>query len=111
MWVTTIDGELALVGWSRDSKSAQPFFFPLSHSAELIWQVNTLPEHRGKGAFTQTLLRMQEFLFEEGRQDLFITCADHNRPSMRAIGNAGFKRIGRGRIRLQPRKLVWIPDL
>src|SRR5439155_14861946 len=110
VWVAERDERVALVGWTRDSRHSEPFFFPLGSRATLIWQVATLPEFRGRGLYHRALERMQQVLFEEGVDEIFITCADYNRPSIKGIKKAGFSRIGRGRINRKGETFAYFPD-
>jgi RimJ/RimL family protein N-acetyltransferase len=109
MWVGLTGGEVALVGWTRDAEHARRFYFPVCSCGQVVWQVNTLPRFRGRGFFTSALAQMQQVLFEDGCEDLFITCADYNIASRRAIEKAGFKLIGHGRMRVKDQRMAWFP--
>ncbi len=53
----------------------------------------TLPELRGKGFYPATLIRIQRFLREKGYKRVFICAREDNRPSIKGIEKAGFKRV------------------
>jgi GNAT superfamily N-acetyltransferase len=55
----------------------------------------TLPNFRGKGIYTRTLIAIQGYVKAAGYRKVFISVDQHNLPSRRGIEKAGFMYVGR----------------
>lgn len=111
LWIGTIEGRLAIYNWTRNAAQSLDFFFPIAENEVLIWQVETLPAHRGKGLMTLLIDHIVKTLFAEGIHKVYISHATHNLATKRALLKNHFQLIGRGIMRAgSSRGRVWIPS-
>ena len=59
----------------------------------------TFPPYRGRGLQPRALEAMTEYLADKSFQRVFACVASGNKPSIRGIEKAGFKKVGRTRLR------------
>jgi RimJ/RimL family protein N-acetyltransferase len=96
LWVACMGPEIACIALSRTGRHIPRWFLPLRESDIVIFRVNTMPEHRGKGvspALTQFILANE--LTTEATA--YWDCKIYNRSSIRAAEKAGFSRIAKMR--------------
>ena len=94
LWVGEIDGCLACLGWLRGAEQSRDFFCPMPENTELLWQMVTLPEFRGRGLHVTFRLALMRARLEEGVAGFFINCREYNSTSHRNILKMGFRPIG-----------------
>lgn len=84
--------ELANVAWtSRGYLEIEPGLILRDPSCAAVFDCYTLPEHRLKGIYTDTLIRMIRAARDDGARRVLIAVDPQNRASIRAIERAGFK--------------------
>lgn len=87
-------GDFAGAAWL---KPTEKWYAPArGRSAYRYESCFTLPEHRGRGAFTAAMKFGVGWLesMDSARQPVFVECSVFNTSSERAIVRAGFRRIG-----------------
>ncbi|MEN6336748.1 MAG: GNAT family N-acetyltransferase [Phycisphaerales bacterium] len=109
LWIGTLDGELAILSWTREKHRCEDFFFPLSDDCAVIWQTITVPAFRGRGLCPVVFRRLAIDLFTRGFSRVYLNCRNYNTSSKRAIQKAGFKYIGQGFVRKGTGQGVWYP--
>ncbi|MCH8806568.1 MAG: GNAT family N-acetyltransferase [Planctomycetes bacterium] len=92
LWVGLIDGRLAGVSMSRRGDQFKCWFVPLRRHDVVIFRNRTLPDFRGRGLCPAL---MQHVMFHElaGDGRAYVDCRVYNKPSIRSIEKAGFRRI------------------
>lgn len=94
LWVGEIDGCVACLGWLRSAAQSRDFFYPMPEDTELLWQMVTLPEFRGRGLHVTFRLALMRARLEEGVVGFFINCREYNSTSHRNILKMGFHPVG-----------------
>ena len=94
LWTGSIGGRLACLGWWRSAAQARDFFCPMPPDTELLWQMVTLPEFRGRGLHVMFRLALMRARLEQGVAGFFINCRDYNTTSRRNILKMGFRPVG-----------------
>lgn len=59
-----------------------------------IHNVYTVPEYRGLGIAPRVIDAICQYLYSEGRKKVYLTVFEGNIPSMNAVYQAGFRKIG-----------------
>jgi RimJ/RimL family protein N-acetyltransferase len=91
-WVGYLDGQVVGTRMSRRGQYFRSWFVPLEKNDIVIFRGRTLPPFRGRG-ISAVMLRyiISREVAAGGRA--FTDCDVYNKPSIRAIGKAGFRRI------------------
>ncbi len=108
MWIGSVSGEPASLGWSWPGDKVRAYFFPLTSSCVLLSHFVTFPAFRGRGLYVALLVHIVQALTARGAERFFIHCADWNTASLHGIERVGFRRIGFG-IARRNKHLVWYP--
>lgn len=95
LWLGFWDGQVAGICWSRSGLTRSDYFVPLQESDATILSCFTFPPFRGRGIYPAMLRYIASTLKDDrGIRRIFIDCRSYNRPSLRGIEKAGFRRIG-----------------
>lgn len=111
LWIGTIEGQLAIAGWTRTAEQSNDFFFPITSGCALMWQTVTLPAFRGRGLLSAMLGKVLQTLADEGIKYVYGSCRDFNYSSKRGIERAGYCQIGYGIIRRRTGCGIWFPNI
>jgi GNAT superfamily N-acetyltransferase len=91
-----LDGELVNIAWSsRGFLEMEPGVSICEGGCVGIFDCYTLPAHRSKGIYTDTLLLLIRAIGDEGGSTALIAVDPGNIPSIKGIERAGFKPLCR----------------
>ena len=91
-----LEGEFANIGWTlRDTLEVESGVNVGRSGCGSIYDCFTFAEHRGKGIYTDALIRMLNDLRAEGARTALIAVDPANLPSIRAIEKVGFQPLYR----------------
>jgi RimJ/RimL family protein N-acetyltransferase len=86
-----VDHELVNIAWTtRGALILEPGWSIDEAGSVGIYDCYTLPAHRGKGIYTDTLVRLLSGAQQEGARSAFIAVDPENRASIKGIERAGF---------------------
>lgn len=94
LWLGERDGVPVTLCWLRPRARAADFFAPVPEGWELIWQVSTLPEHRGRRFYEACLDAVMRARAEAGTAGFLISCRDYNSTSRRTFARMGWTWLG-----------------
>jgi len=94
LWVGLLHGQVVSTSWTRGSKQAADFWFPIGHSNCLIWETVTVRGYRRRGIFTAMLAHIVHQLHQQGCHLAYISCLESNIASRRGIQRCGFQKLG-----------------
>ncbi|MBN1491124.1 MAG: GNAT family N-acetyltransferase [Phycisphaerae bacterium] len=96
LWVAVLDGKIAGSQLCCLGRHLRRWFVPLQDHDLIIFRVNTVSEFRGRGI---SPLMMRHIITHEakGGARTYADCKVYNRPSIRSIEKAGFRRIATAR--------------
>jgi RimJ/RimL family protein N-acetyltransferase len=88
-----LGGELVNIAWTtRDKLVLETRVWSINRERSMgIYDCYTAPAHRGKGIYTDTLVRLLGSAREQGVMTALIAVDPANRPSIKAIERSGFR--------------------
>ncbi|MCK4913615.1 MAG: hypothetical protein KAS69_03330 [Planctomycetes bacterium] len=106
LWVARLDDKVAHIAWTQTGDKVGRYFFPLTSDYIMISHCCTLPAYRGSHIYPVTLTKLVSALGRRGNKRFFVACSDCNLASIRGIERAGFRLIGRGKVK-RCNRLIW----
>lgn len=94
LWVGTVDGTVATLGWWCDTQETALHFFSIPVGAELLIHAATLPEFRGHNLHSLLRITCMQERVRQGTKAFYVHCLDYNTPSRRNIERMGFRPVG-----------------
>lgn len=91
-WIGLIGRRFAGTSMSRRGRCFTKWFVPLQRDDIVIFRNWTAPEHRGKGVCPAIMQRIIVHELANGGK-AYVDCPVHNKPSIRSIEKAGFRRF------------------
>ena len=92
LWIATLNGRVVGTSMSRRGRHFRKWFLPLAANDVVIFRNATVREFRGIGICPSMMGRIVQVELEDGAR-AYVDCRVYNRPSIRSIQKAGFRRI------------------
>lgn len=92
LWVGRCEGIVASAWMSRPGERFRAWFVPLAPKDIVLFRGRTFPEQRGRGVSPAVMREIVARELPPGAQ-AYVDVSIHNRPSIRAVEKAGFRRI------------------
>ena len=113
-FIATKDDSVQHISWIYYGKDPNRILQLQEGDAEVKYCL-TLPEFRGQGLYPLTLWKIAEYLHQKMLRRVFICVHEENESSVRGIEKAGFKRLGKVRLRkvagIQFSKKLIVPEV
>jgi len=91
-----LDGQVRCYAWTAAGpvRAMPGTVVSMASDSAYVFKAFTDPAFRGRGLLRDCLGAMERSVAREGRAEMSTLVEIHNRSSLRAFGNAGFKRCG-----------------
>lgn len=92
LWVALVEGQFAGASMSRRGRHFRKWFVPIQDDDIVIFRNRTSPRFRGRGICPALMRHIIAYELIGGGQ-AYVDCRVYNKPSIRSIEKAGFRRI------------------
>jgi len=97
LWLIRSEGQLAGYGWSLQSSSMEPYYFPLAHDDVHLFDFHVFPQFRGRGINPYLVTHILGSLANTTRGRAFIEAAEWNHAQLSSLQKTPFCQLGKVR--------------